>query len=105
MVYRRSVNKFKEAVLTEIFVYPVKSCGAYRVTSSWPVTRTGLMYDREWMIVSTDGVVLTQKRIPRLCLIMPDINQTEDTLTLQYVGDSGKLTSIKSFVLRDCCLK
>lgn len=63
------------------------------------------MYDREWMIVSADGVVLTQKRIPRLCLIVPDINQKEGTLTLQYVGDSSKLTGIRNFVLCDCCLK
>ncbi|KAJ8966191.1 hypothetical protein NQ317_015411, partial [Molorchus minor] len=74
--------------LQGILVYPVKSCGALRVQKSWPITSTGLKYDREWMIVNHAGVCLTQKHNKKLCLINPQIDLKKDSLKLQFKGFS-----------------
>lgn len=70
--------------LRQICVFPIKSCGAFRVMSQWPLTRRGLKYDREWMIVQSNGVVMTQKTDTKLCLIRPVIKEAENVLELQF---------------------
>ncbi|KAI8495554.1 hypothetical protein Bbelb_265260 [Branchiostoma belcheri] len=71
--------------LTNIFLYPVKSCGAFEV-KSWQLSARGLMYDREWMVVNESGVCLSQKREPKLCLIRPAIYLTKGVLQLSAEG-------------------
>ncbi|XP_048728647.2 molybdenum cofactor sulfurase-like isoform X2 [Ostrea edulis] len=70
-------------VLTNICLYPVKSCAAFMV-SEWDIGPRGLVYDRDWMIVSDHGVAISQKREPKLCLIKPTIDLAQGTLTLNY---------------------
>lgn len=47
--------------LTSITVYPIKSCAGFSA-NQWPLTSTGLLYDREWILKSTAGEILTQKK-------------------------------------------
>uniref|UniRef100_A0A1I7ZWA5 MOSC domain-containing protein n=1 Tax=Steinernema glaseri TaxID=37863 RepID=A0A1I7ZWA5_9BILA len=63
------------ALLSQICVFPIKSCGAVHVERSWKITETGLEHDRKWMIVSADGVPLNQKRSRALCFIRPSIEK------------------------------
>lgn len=70
--------------LKQIFVYPIKSCGPLKITTKWPITRRGLKYDREWMIVNANGVAVTQKTDTKLCLIMPKINEQTNCLELSF---------------------
>lgn len=70
--------------LREICVFPVKSCAAFRIDTSWPITRRGLKYDREWMIVRSNGVAVTQKSDTKLCLIQPVIDETRNVLQLNF---------------------
>uniref|UniRef100_A0A915DTA4 MOSC domain-containing protein n=1 Tax=Ditylenchus dipsaci TaxID=166011 RepID=A0A915DTA4_9BILA len=56
--------------LTHLFLYPIKSCEAIE-PAKWKLSATGLLYDRNWMIVS-GGVTLTQKRFPVLCQIISE---------------------------------
>jgi molybdenum cofactor sulfurtransferase len=58
--------------LTQIFVYPIKSCGSF-TPPKWQLSRTGLKFDRNWMVVGAEGVPLTQKRYPTLCSIQPEV--------------------------------
>lgn len=76
-----AVNKVK---LKQICVYPIKSCGAFKVSTKWPLTRRGLKFDREWMIVRQNGVALTQKTDTKLCLITPSINVDEGWLEISF---------------------
>lgn len=79
-------NSHAEAyTLTNIYIYPIKSCGAYEV-HSWPVGPLGLLYDRGWMVVNGNGVCLSQKREPRLCLIRPQVHLPSNKLLLQASG-------------------
>ncbi|XP_076830610.1 molybdenum cofactor sulfurase [Brachyhypopomus gauderio] len=71
--------------LTNIFIYPIKSCAAFEVTE-WPLGPQGLLYDRTWMVVNENGVCLSQKREPKLCLIHPHVCLASNTLSLQASG-------------------
>ncbi|KAG7999948.1 Transmembrane 9 superfamily member 3 [Nibea albiflora] len=52
----------------------------------WPVGPHGLLYDRGWMVVNGNGVCLSQKRAPRLCLIRPQVHLPSNKLLLQASG-------------------
>ncbi|CAL5402452.1 unnamed protein product [Camellia sinensis] len=54
--------------LRSITVYPIKSCAGFRV-DNWPISNTGLLHDREWLLKSLSGEILTQKKAPEMCFI------------------------------------
>ncbi|XP_042695762.1 molybdenum cofactor sulfurase [Centrocercus urophasianus] len=68
-----------------IYLYPIKSCSAFEVTE-WPVGNQGLLYDRNWMVVNQNGVCITQKQEPKLCLINPSINLKQKIMVIQAEG-------------------
>ncbi|XP_059102460.1 molybdenum cofactor sulfurase isoform X3 [Peromyscus eremicus] len=72
-------------VVTNIYLYPIKSCAAFEVTK-WPVGSKGLLYDRSWMIVNHNGVCLSQKQEPRLCLIQPFIDLQQRIMVIKAKG-------------------
>jgi uncharacterized protein YcbX len=73
--------------LTELNLYPVKSCGGIALHEA-TLTRAGLMsehiYDREWMVVDEQGEFLTQRSHPKMALITPRIKA--DTLEVRAPG-------------------
>ncbi|XP_051233789.1 molybdenum cofactor sulfurase [Dicentrarchus labrax] len=82
----REPNSHGEAyTLTNIYIYPIKSCAAYEV-HDWPVGPQGLLYDRGWMVVNGNSVCLSQKRVPPLCLIRPQVHLPSNKLLLQASG-------------------
>ncbi|KAH0560402.1 molybdenum cofactor sulfurase 3 [Cotesia glomerata] len=81
-------KKNNELKLEKIFIYPIKSCGAYQVQDKWMVNNKGLKYDREWMIITGAGVCLTQKQEVKLCLLKPTLNLEENFMRLEYPGMS-----------------
>ncbi|XP_038186287.1 molybdenum cofactor sulfurase isoform X1 [Arvicola amphibius] len=72
-------------VVTNIYLYPIKSCAAFEVTK-WPVGSKGLLYDRNWMVVNHNGICLSQKQEPRLCLIQPLINLQQKIMVIKAKG-------------------
>ncbi|MEV1292229.1 MOSC N-terminal beta barrel domain-containing protein [Pseudonocardia sp. NPDC049635] len=56
--------------LTGLVRYPVKSCRG-TVEQRLLVERAGLAGDRRWMVVDTDGVMVTGRKHPRLVLAEP----------------------------------
>ncbi|XP_059616786.1 molybdenum cofactor sulfurase 3 [Phlebotomus argentipes] len=83
-MYKRYPMKANDIKLEMICVYPIKSCGAFKVFDKWPLTPCGLKYDREWMIVTEKGVALTQKNNTKMCLIRPVIDQERGKMTLHF---------------------
>ncbi len=69
--------------LSQIYVYPVKSLAGIQV-NQWPVEKTGLRYDRKWMLIDDNGQFLSQRRLPRMALIKTRI--ADDWLTLSAPG-------------------
>ncbi|NXA54040.1 MOCOS sulfurase, partial [Nothocercus julius] len=72
----------KPITVTNIYLYPIKSCSAFEV-AEWPVGNQGLLYDRNWMVVNQNGVCMTQKQEPRLCLINPSIDLKQNIMIIQ----------------------
>ncbi|KAK7317272.1 hypothetical protein RJT34_01353 [Clitoria ternatea] len=54
--------------LKSITIYPIKSCGGFSARS-WPLSFNGLKYDRQWILRSLTGEVLTQKKVPEMGFI------------------------------------
>lgn len=81
-------------ILTKLFIYPIKSCAAFEITDTWLLTDKGLQYDREWMIITSAGICLTQKNNSNLCLLKPTICLNKNVMTLEYPGSVVKLRFI-----------
>jgi uncharacterized protein len=60
------------AVVTQLNYYPIKSCGGISA-DRLEITPRGFRYDRQWMLVEPDGTFLTQRELPRMALIRPEI--------------------------------
>ena len=67
------------AVISRLYVYPVKSCAGVRVAQAL-LTQTGLEFDRAWMVVDASGNFLTQRELPRMALIKPQLKTYEMVL-------------------------
>jgi uncharacterized protein YcbX len=61
-----------EACIAALWVFPVKSCAGISVQQS-VLTLTGLAHDRAWMVVDADGEMVTQRELPRMALIQPEL--------------------------------
>ena len=89
-------SESEHALLVGMCVYPIKSCAPFR-PPRWPVTPAGLLYDRQWVVANSGGVVLTQKRQPRLCLIRPEIDLDNGLLVLHAHGHSSISTTLTPY--------
>jgi uncharacterized protein len=72
----------RELILSEIWVYPVKSLGGIRLNSS-QVFEKGLQYDRRWMLVDQQGTFMTQRIHPKMALFKLSLNG--DLITITFV--------------------
>ena len=94
--------------LAGLFVYPVKSCRGSAVSRA-ELTWAGLAHDREWMVVAPEGRFLTQRELPRLALVAPDLQADAlvvtapgmDPLVLRLDDRSGARRTV--VVWRDAC--
>ncbi|KAF7319885.1 Molybdenum cofactor sulfurase [Mycena kentingensis (nom. inval.)] len=62
--------------LKTMMLYPIKSCGGQSLAHGdpWEIVNTGLLYDREWMLVDANsGKALSQKQYPRMAMIRPRV--------------------------------
>lgn len=67
------------ATIARLFVYPIKSCAGVELPEVL-LTETGLEFDRAWMVVGADGVFVSQRELPRMALIRPQMKQMEMVL-------------------------
>jgi len=67
------------ATIARLFVYPIKSCAGVELPEVL-LTETGLEFDRAWMVVGADGEFVSQRELPRMALIRPQMKQMEMVL-------------------------
>ena len=80
-------------------IYPVKSCGEVKQKTSY-VESFGLKNDRRWMIIDENDVMLTQRKISKMCLIQPKETEaglnlhaaTMNSLHVEYPLSNKKIT-------------
>ncbi len=68
-----------QATIARLFVYPVKSCAGVELPEVL-LTETGLEFDRAWMVVDAAGEFVTQRELPRMALIQPQMKHMEMVL-------------------------
>ena len=71
------------AIVTGLFIYPVKSCGGIKLSEAH-LLETGLAHDRQWMLVDADGRFVTQRTHPAMALIQTALEA--DVLRLRAPG-------------------
>jgi uncharacterized protein len=67
-------------ILSEFWIYPVKSLGGIRLPSA-KVLGKGLQYDRRFMLVDEGGMFMTQRVFPKMALFKVSINDDQITVT------------------------
>ena len=65
-----------QATIARLFVYPIKSCAGVEVNETLLI-ETGLEFDRAWMVVDGAGEFVTQRELPRMALIRPQLKHSE----------------------------
>lgn len=76
----------KSARLTDLHIYPVKSCRGIAIESA-RLAATGLADDRHWMLVRPNGRFVTQRELPRMALISTQVNDKSLTLGAPYMAN------------------
>jgi len=75
------------ATISELVLYPIKSCAGLSVPEAM-LCIDGLaaqgVYDREWMLVTPEGLFLTQREYPRMAVIQPRLEG--DALLVEAPG-------------------
>ncbi|MEJ0106327.1 MAG: MOSC N-terminal beta barrel domain-containing protein [Bacteroidota bacterium] len=61
-------------VISELYIYPVKSLGGIAV-SSVELTDRGFKYDRRWMLVNMNNEFLTQREFSQMALLQTSITK------------------------------
>ncbi len=67
------------ARIQRLFVYPVKSCAGVELGEA-VLTETGFDLDRAWMVVDEHGTFVSQRELPRMALIRPQLKVLEVVL-------------------------
>jgi len=65
--------------ISELAIYPVKSCGQIKL-SQCSLDPFGLQMDRRWMLVDENGKFLSQRLLAKMCLIQPELIEGGVTL-------------------------
>lgn len=74
------MTKTFAAQVEALWIYPIKSCAGVSVQAA-QLTATGLAWDRTWMVVNAQGMMVTQRDLPRMALIQPVLPEpSSDTL-------------------------
>lgn len=88
--------------LSQIIIYPIKSLAGISV-NQWPLVKTGLLYDRCWMLVDAQGEFLSQRRLAKMALIQTQIKddhlwlhaQGHEPISMPLTPPNGELIDIK----------
>jgi len=81
--YRVSVRN--NISISELYIYPIKSCHGIKVSSA-KLIRTGLEFDRIFMVVNEKGKFLTQRKYGKMAQVKQRIIEAEQLLELNAPG-------------------
>lgn len=62
--------------IARLIIHPLKSGAALPVEHA-TISDTGLQFDREWMVVDAHGEFVSQRELPRMALIKPELRHSE----------------------------
>ena len=73
-------------VLSDIWIYPIKSLGGVNVTHG-VVRKKGLQYDRRWMLIDKKKVAMTQRTYHDMALFK--LSFQDDTIRIAYTRNGS----------------
>ena len=85
----------KELILSEIWIYPIKSLGGIRLEAA-NVLPKGLQYDRRWMLVDENGIFMTQRVHPTMALFKVSWEQSQFVITYKESSINLTLNSLSA---------
>jgi molybdenum cofactor sulfurtransferase len=77
--------------ISNIYIYPIKSCAPMKIKDKWCIKNGGFTYDRNWLILDNNYVPLTQKRFKLLTKIRPFIDLDLNILKIEYGDESFEI--------------
>lgn len=83
-LWNKISNRDPNVRIQSLHVYPVKSLKGFQV-DSWPISKYGLKYDREWMIYNVKSKrFVTQREIHKLALVKAELirDSNNDTIVI-----------------------
>jgi molybdenum cofactor sulfurtransferase len=86
-----SARKEQYFKVNNIFIYPVKSCAPLEIDSSWQLCDSGFLYDRNWILIDSNQIPLTQKRLPQLAALQPQIDIKRNLFMLSFDGQKFEM--------------
>lgn len=63
-----------ESILSEIIVYPLKGAQGVK-KKAWPLLTSGLLNDRQWMLVARNGKCVTQLTMSKSSLVKTELHR------------------------------
>lgn len=73
------------AAVSEIWIYPIKSCRGMKVSSA-VVGKRGFLLDRIFMLIDEEGKFVSQRTQPKMALIDVNIDEKSELLTITAPG-------------------
>jgi molybdenum cofactor sulfurtransferase len=75
------------ALLTEMYIFPIKSCAAHRVPK-WKINVASgrLLFDREFALVDSFGTAMRLQKFPKMSTIQPIVDPERRSLTVAAPG-------------------
>lgn len=70
------MSEHLDVTLSGIHVHPVKSCAGVALDEAL-IIETGLEFDRAWMLVDADKEFLSQRELPRMALVQPQLRHAD----------------------------
>jgi uncharacterized protein len=67
--------------ISALFIYPVKSCGAVALDHARLTSHGLLPWDRHWMVIDETGRFVSQRELPAMARICPQLTERELVLT------------------------
>jgi uncharacterized protein len=77
--FKLFLRKKSPPKVTALFIFPIKSCAGIPM-SSVQINEFGILFDREWVLLTPDNAIVTQRQDPRLLKLRPSLNFRGSTL-------------------------
>ena len=90
------LQKRKQSVYTvsDIIIYPIKSCGAIHLKSV-KINEFGMLYDRQWVLITPDDKIVTQRDDTNLLKLQPVLHEKNDVLvSVDLIYENHKISFV-----------
>ena len=89
LLYYFGYARKSKFTVTDIIIYPIKSCGGIHLTSA-QVDEYGMMHDRQWVLITPDNKIVTLRDNSSLAKLQPKLIEKNSLLMQVELSYEGK---------------